>query len=80
MRQCRHVGFHNNRNCTLLLANRITWNAKKENRSVFDYVHFVLFNNRFIVSKEDKLTLPFVQVAQVCKVFGLFIVILLSNV
>ena len=39
-------------------------------------------------SKEDKLTLPkvvyngspFVQVAKVCKVFGLFIFILLSNV
>ena len=59
-----------------------------QKKSVFDCPHFVVFNNQFIVSKEDKLTLPkvvyngspFVQVAQVCKVFGLFIFILLSNV
>ena len=57
-------------------------------KSVFDCPHFVLFNNQFIVSKEDKLTLPkvvynrspFVQVVQVCKIFGLFIVILWSKV
>ena len=75
-----HVCFHNNRHCTLLFANRIKWNAKKD-RSVFDYLHFVLFNSQFIVSKEDKLTLrkvfyngsPFVQVAQVCKVFQVFL-------
>ena len=59
-----------------------------QKKSVFDCPHFVLLNNQFIVSKEDKLTLPkvvynrspFVQLVQVCKVFGLFIVILWSKV
>ena len=52
-----------------------------QKKSVFDCPHFVLLNNQFIVSKEDKLTLPkvvynrssFVQVVQVCKVFQVFL-------